>query len=167
MNIWGIGFKDVQKFFVLFFHLFSPKSEVILKIKSYPKIKILQPSPMAVLGRERDLRSDLYNWPTNPGGRASVCRQSCFRLAGNGADSEKHYFWPFSSAGGNNKRKQRKLCAAEELVPEDWRREAEAWAGGGILAGSVCQPGLLGTRVPVPGLPPTTGRGEGGAERPG
>ena len=29
MNIWGIRVKDVQKFFVLFLQLFSPKSEII------------------------------------------------------------------------------------------------------------------------------------------
>ena len=94
------------------------------------------------------------------------CRQSRFRLAGKGADSEKHYFWPFSSAGGNE-RKQWKLCEAEELVPEDWRRGTanEAWAGGGVLAASVDQQGSLGTAgATAQGSPPPQGGG-GGAGR--
>lgn len=37
MNIWGIGVKDVQKFFVLFLQLFSPKSEIIQKLKAFQK----------------------------------------------------------------------------------------------------------------------------------
>lgn len=54
---------------------------------------------------------------------------------------------------------------AEELVPEDWCREAEAWAGGGVPAGSVGQQGLLGTgdSLPLGSLPPQ-GEGNEGLE---
>ena len=37
MNIWGIWVKDVHKFFVLFLQLFSPKSEIIQKLKAFQK----------------------------------------------------------------------------------------------------------------------------------
>ena len=55
--------------------------------------------------RERGPRPDLRTGkPTQ--GAVPLGRQSCFRLAGKGADNEKHYFWPSpgqeETTGGNS-----------------------------------------------------------------
>ena len=59
MNIWGIGVKDVQKFFVLFLQLFSPKSEIIQKLKAFQKNQEkLQRCPHACSGVEGAQREE-------------------------------------------------------------------------------------------------------------